>query len=298
MTFRKYMHVERFGNDEVQGIEIGTCYIFPKLDGTNASVWLGPDDEVCCGSRNRQLSADNDNAGFMDHVTNNESITNFLKVYGDLRLYGEWLVPHSLKTYREDAWRKFYVFDVYHDREERHLSYDEYRPLLDEAGIDYIGPTAIIKNATYDCLLKELDKNTFLIADGRGVGEGVVLKNYAFVSRFDRVTWAKVVTNAFKEKHKEAMGVDERTGQKMVEQCIVDEYVTQHLVDKVYAKIANEMGGWNSRYIPRLLQTVYYDLINEECWSFIKGMKSPTINFKTLNTLAVMKIKECRPELF
>lgn len=33
MEFRKYMHLERFGNDEVQGIELGTCYIFSKLDG-------------------------------------------------------------------------------------------------------------------------------------------------------------------------------------------------------------------------------------------------------------------------
>ncbi len=54
--FRKYMHVERYGNDEVQGIEIGTCYIFPKLDGTNGSVWL-QDDQVCCGSRNRLRTA-------------------------------------------------------------------------------------------------------------------------------------------------------------------------------------------------------------------------------------------------
>ena len=38
MKFREYTHVERYGNDEVQGIEYGELYIFPKLDGTNASV--------------------------------------------------------------------------------------------------------------------------------------------------------------------------------------------------------------------------------------------------------------------
>lgn len=31
MEFRKYMHVERFGNSEVADINIGTCYIFPIL---------------------------------------------------------------------------------------------------------------------------------------------------------------------------------------------------------------------------------------------------------------------------
>jgi hypothetical protein len=44
--FIKYMHLERFGNDEVEGIEIGTTYVFPKLDGTNAQVWLGLEFKV------------------------------------------------------------------------------------------------------------------------------------------------------------------------------------------------------------------------------------------------------------
>ena len=40
MKFEKYQHVERFGTSEVEGIELGRTYVFPKLDGTNASVWL------------------------------------------------------------------------------------------------------------------------------------------------------------------------------------------------------------------------------------------------------------------
>lgn len=63
MDFRKYQHIERFGTSEVEQIEIGTCYVFPKIDGTNSSVWLN-DGELCAGSRNRQLSLESDNAGF------------------------------------------------------------------------------------------------------------------------------------------------------------------------------------------------------------------------------------------
>ena len=43
MNFRKYQHIERFGTTEVQDIEIGECYIFPKIDGCftyNAQVML------------------------------------------------------------------------------------------------------------------------------------------------------------------------------------------------------------------------------------------------------------------
>ena len=60
MEFLKYQHVERYGNDEVDGINIGTCYVFPKIDGTNASVWLGEDGEIHAGSRNRELRLDNE----------------------------------------------------------------------------------------------------------------------------------------------------------------------------------------------------------------------------------------------
>ncbi|MDX8400921.1 MAG: RNA ligase family protein [Gallionellaceae bacterium] len=294
--FRKYMHVERFGNDEVQGIELGKCYIFPKIDGTNASIWF--DNEVKCGSRNRELSLDSDNAGFMEHVESTPKLQLFVQQHPDLRLYGEWLVPHSLKTYREDAWRKFYVFDVFSDADDCYLTFDEYSKMLDDYDIDYISPNVIIRNATYENILKEIEKNTYLVAEGRGIGEGIVIKNYEFRNRFECTTWAKIVTNEFKEKHKKAMGIDETIGKKMVEQTICDNFVTQHMVDKVYSKIATEMDGWNSRYIARLLQTVFYDLVNEEIWNFVKKNKNPTINFRTLSIITTARVKECRPELF
>jgi len=295
MTFKKYMHIERFGNDEVQGIELGNCYVFPKLDGTNASVWN--DKEIKAGSRNRELSLDNDNAGFCLWVNNFKGIS----IFADCpfwRIYGEWLVPHSLKTYEESAWRKFYVFDVWDDITEKYLQYEEYQPFLEKHNFDYIPPISIIKNASYENLLVELKNNKFLIRDGDGYGEGIVIKNYNYQNRFGRTIWAKMVTNSFKERHIQEMGPPNKKFKELVEQEICDKFISDHLVNKVYAKIVNEKKGWNSRYIPFLLQTVYYDLINEETWNFVKKMKNPTINFKTLNTLCIMKTKELKPELF
>lgn len=40
------------------------------------------------------------------------------------------------------------------------------------------------------------------------------------------------------------------------------------------------------------------DLVNEEIWNIVKKMKNPTINFKTLNHLTVLKTKELKSELF
>jgi len=300
-TFKKYMHIERFGNDEVQGIELGDCYIFPKIDGTNASVWLGEDEKLHAGSRRRELSLEDDNSGFYKYACDDIALVAFLSQNPHLRLYGEWLVPHTLKTYSEDAWRKFYVFDVYNDTTEKFLSYDEYREIFNgqgHYGINYIPAICMIQNATYDNLLVELQNNVFLIEDGKGVGEGIVIKNYQYRNRFGRLCFAKMVRNEFKEKHGKEMGYAEKVFKEMVEQDIINKYLTETLIDKTYAKIVTEKEGWNSKYIPMLFGILYYDFVNEELWNAIKTMKNPTINFKTLYSLLIIKVKQTKPELF
>ena len=79
MEFKKYQHVERLGSDEVEGILKGICYVFPKIDGTNSQLWW--DNDLKAGSRNRELSVDNDNAGFCDWALKQEKFYNFFNKY-------------------------------------------------------------------------------------------------------------------------------------------------------------------------------------------------------------------------
>lgn len=302
MEFRKYQHVERYGTTEVDNIEIGTCYIFPKIDGTNSSVWLNADGELRAGSRNRELTFDKDNAGFYEMISKDENIIAYLRKHSTHRLFGEFLVPHSLRTYRDDAWKKFYIFDVCVDSDDNeigleYLPYEVYQPLLEEFGLNYIAPLRIIKNGTYEDFVKVLDENNFLIKDGCGVGEGIVIKNYDFYNRYGRQTWAKIVTSEFREKHHKAMGAPV-VENKMIEQEIVDNFVTSAFVDKEYAKIVANNNGWNSKMIPQLLSTVYHELVCEEAWNIVKKFKNPKIDFKTLNTLTISKVKSVKPEIF
>ena len=308
MEFRKYQHLERFGTTEVENINIGECHIFPKIDGTNASVWLSKDEEVQAGSRKRHLSLDSDNAGFLAWVKGQDGIKQYLLENPTHRLFGEWLVPHSLKTYKDNAWRDFYVFDVSIDKQDgevlhegdskiKYLHYDEYSPLLEAKKINYIAPIMIIRNPSYEQLVKQLAKNVFLIKDGEDVGEGVVIKNYNFKNKYNRQCFAKIVTSEFKEKHAKTMGAPSVEGKKMIEEVISKDFITKALIEKVHAKIEND-GGFNSRSIPQLLNTVYYDLIKEDSWAFIKKYKNPTINFKTLQFFVFKEIKLKKPELF
>lgn len=308
MEFKKYQHLERFGNTEVQNIELGKTYIFPKIDGTNASVWLNDKGEIQAGSRNRCLTLEKDNAGFYAWVKEQGNLLEYLKENPTHRLYGEWLVPHSLKTYKEDAWRNFYIFDVsiYKDESEithegddkiKYLHYDIYKPILEKHKLNYIMPISIITNASYEQLVNQLMKNVFLIEDGKGVGEGIVIKNYDFKNKYGRNTFAKIVTSEFKEKHAKTMGASEIKGKKMVEEEIAKEFVTKALVDKVYAKIDVDT-GFNSRQIPRLLNTVFYDVVKEDAWNFVKKHKNPSINFKTLQHFVFAEVKVKAPSLF
>lgn len=303
MNFRKYQHIERFGTEEVEDIEFGQCYIFPKIDGTNASVWLKDDFSIGAGSRNRELSLENDNQGFTKFIYEDKRIKDYLKDHPEHRLFGEWLVPHSLKTYKEDAWKKFYIFDVVIDYQNieggiEYLQYEIYKEELEKYNLDYIPCLAKIKNPDYDKLIYSLNQNNFLIEDGKGVGEGIVIKNYGYRNRYGRQTWAKIVTSEFKEKHIKTMGPPEVSNKTMIEEKIVEDFCTSALIDKTFAKIKTENKGWNSKMIPRLLNTVYHELIAEEIWNILKKYKNPTINFKTLQTLVNIKIKDVKKDIF
>lgn len=292
MEFKKYQHVERFGTIETAGIENGMCYVFPKIDGTNASLWW--DDGLRAGSRNRELVVGADNAGFYEWAKKQTVFKDFFAEYPNLRLYGEWLVPHTLRTYEESAWRNFYVFDVMDGDE--YIPYDEYSKLLEKYGIEYIPPICKVENPTYERLVNQLEKNGYLIEDGKGTGEGIVIKNYEYKNRFGRTIWAKIVKNEFKAKHAK-VSVTEIKESKIIEQEIVEKFVTKSLIEKEFSKIESET-GWSSKFIPRLLSTVFYCLVKEESWNFIKEFKNPTIDFKRLSFFTNNRIKELMPELF
>lgn len=294
--FQKYIHLERQGTDAVDGINIGTCHIFPKLDGTNASFWHGEDGEFHCGSRNRELALGDDNAGFMCWAVEQHNLKLLAQDYPGHRFFGEWLVPHSLKTYHDTAWRQLYLFDVIMPNGE-FMHYDEYSVLFMKYGVEFIPCVSKITNPTYEHLQKETEKNVYLVKENSGHGEGIVIKQYGWKNRFGNTVWAKLITNTFKDTHIKTMGgtvinVD------LVEEKIANEYITIHIVDKIIAKIRLDEGIFSAKHIPRLLNTAFHDLVTEELWQAIKQHKNPKIDFKTLNHCTLRRVKELTPQLF
>lgn len=287
--FKKYIHIERLGKPEVEGIEVGVTYIFPKIDGTNASVWF--DNGLKTGSRTKEITPENDNAGFAKFVQSSAKLNQFFKEFPDVYLYGEWLVPHSLKTYKDTAWKKFYIFDVMQN--DKFIPYEFYKPMLEKYNLDYISPIAIIQNGSEDQYVKLLQNNNFLIEDGNGIGEGIVIKNYYFENKYKRTTWAKIVTSEFKEV---LVSAPEMKGVLTIEERITKHFLTETLIEKEYQKI--KLDGWDKKKIPQLLNTVFYTLIQEEMWSILKKFGMEKIDFKRLQTFVFAKIRSVKKDLF
>jgi hypothetical protein len=315
MTFRPYDHVERLGHPDVEGIDIGQVHVFPKLDGTNASVWLGEDGRIHAGSRRREVTVDSDNHGFAAWVA--LTVVPFHDLLDERPswiLYGEWLVPHTLKTYREDAWRRFWIFDVFDRERGRYVPFEEYVDVLHEARLDVVMPLALATNPTAESLTGWVRANTFLLRDGAGHGEGIVLKNYAWTNGHGRQPWAKLVANEFKEQHGKAMGYPTPDGGFQVELAAAEALLTEEVVKKALAKIVHDVAGeigeyegpdsafalkHRSRIIPRLLETVFHDFVVEESWTILRKWKShQTIDFKRLRAAVIVRTKSLMPEVF
>ena len=296
MSFQEYLHIENLNNIEVEGISRGYCHLFPKLDGTNGSVWW--DDKIKAGSRKRELSGERDNAGFRQWAVNNFQLRDFFNTNKDrYRLFGEWLVPHNLRTYFDETWRQFYIFDVYDRQKHKYLPYIEYITLLGSFGLNIIPCIKTVLYPTDDCLMEIANSNDYLIKEGQGAGEGIVIKNYDFHNRYGRFTYAKIVRDECKQRQGKTKQKN-RLQKGQLEEIIVDKYITIMVCNKAYAKIVNETDGWSGKHIGRLLNTIFHDLVVEEMWNILKKFKNPTIDFRQLQRLCNEKIKELKSELF
>lgn len=285
--------MERIGKPTTDGLLVGTCHVFPKIDGTNASIWKNKNGELEFGSRNRKLSLEKDNAGFMRIMLDNklEVLHAFFNKYPNYRLYGEFLVKHTIKYYHDDAWRKFYVFDVL-DENGEYIPYEKYIPMLNEFCLDYIPIIEKVENPTVETLIELARSSHFLIPKDK-VGEGIVVKNYDFINKFGEIVWGKIVLEEFLKTKKSTHATKALAGEYQVEAQIVDEFFTESFIAKEQAKILNiKQTEWLDKYTVELLGRTWREFVNEEMFNIVKKYRNPVINFKKLNQMTIAATKE------
>lgn len=285
MQFRKYEKIHRLGKDETLGILEGVCHVEEKIDGANLSIWPGVDGRIHVGSRNNDLTENgNEFNGAVEYVNNHSGIRKFLSENPECRLYGEWLVKHTI-DYAATAYKKFYLFDVF---TEANGFMD---PLLvhgiaEEYGIDHVPFLGTFINPTLDQLKELITKSKF-----GEFQEGIVIKNNSFKNQFGEFCYAKLVQEAFLEDNGVAFGGNNKYSECYWEQYISNKYVTLERVQKIMNKLQPEINEkLDMKHIPRIMGTVYHDVIQEEGWEIAN--KAESINFSTLKRICSKKARQ------
>lgn len=285
MNFRKYEKIYRLGKDEVDGILNGTCSITEKIDGANLSIWM-EDGKIHVGSRNNDLT-ENGNSfnGAVEYCNNHKGINRLLTEHPDFRLYGEWLVRHTI-SYNNTAYKKFYLFDIYLEGF-GFMKQQEVQIWAKDYKIDCVPDLGEIENPTVEQLEKMIDGASALGEKK----EGIVIRNMGFKNSFGDFCYAKIVRQDFKEDNGIIFGGNDKYSDCYWEQYISNKYIDVPRVQKIMNKIQPEVNEkLDMKHIPRIISTVYHDLITEEAWEIAQKVES--INYNTLKRICQKKAKQ------
>lgn len=300
--YKSFIHVERLGKEETDGILNGLCYISPKLDGTNAVVWY-QNGEVRAGSRTRELTLEKDNAGLYRWVqSDDEEAVLLRKMLQDnqcLIVYGEFGVGRvaNIKDYDKRAHNKLWIFDMYDTIQEEYVHPAVIESICENYELeDYRIPQIKHLNPTMEDIINYADINKYLLANANHPGEGVVVRNPGFRNKWGHYVIAKFVRDEYLQRkaQKENKSISKRLD---CEQEIIDYYVTDAELAKAKAKVTLTLGleefdNKNGKCIGMYLNLVFNDAVLAEIGDICKRWKRPVIDFQELNNLCSIKARE------
>jgi hypothetical protein len=278
--FRSYPKIHRLGKEETDGILDGPVTVQEKVDGANVSIWQDG-GTVRGGSRTRELGDDEFN-GFTPYIRSNPLIGGWLQANPTKRLYGEWLVKHTI-TYPDDAYRQVYLYDIYDDETGTYADQATVKGTAEALGLKYpelfLVDTTTTPEAIYDFVGK-----SFIGANG----EGVVIKHQGWVNKFGDHSYAKVVHEKFKENNAIVFGGNNKHSETYWEMYVVNKYCTMGRVQKVMQKLQPTIDRrLDIEHTSQVAGSCYHDLVTEEAWAIFK--KVPKIDTKKLQGLCTRK---------
>ena len=275
--YPKIYHLDR---EETDGILDGLVVVQEKIDGANAQIWFR-DNWIRCGSRSHELK-DGFN-GFVDYVQSNENIKSLLTAHPEYRLYGEWLVRHTIH-YIETAYKQFYMYDI-RLSDGTWLHPVEVRDIALAYKIPHPQIFGVFDHPTRDSINKMLDSSKSDIGEKM---EGVVIKNPKYINKFGERRYGKVVSQEFKEDNSIVFGSNNRQSDTYSEMRIVNKFMTLPRVQKVINKIQPLVEErLDFKHTPRISGTAYHDMLTEEIWEINRD--GGKIDFKKLAMLSQKK---------
>jgi hypothetical protein len=290
MDFKRYPKIHRLGKDETDGILFGRVHVEEKIDGANAQIWFDG-EHIKVGSRNNTLTKGVDIHeevgtfnGLIDYVKNHQGIRNLLKYHPNYRLYGEWLVRHTVQ-YKETNYKQFYLFDVsvWWKGSEKMLPKEDVINLALQFNIKIPNYHGVFDNPTEEVLMELVGKSE--LGDR---GEGIVLRNFDFINKFGDLEYAKIVSESFKEDNAVTFGGNNKHSETYFEMWVVNKYMTLPRIEKIMNKLQPQIDKkLDLEHIPRVCNSAYHDMITEEIWEIQKKVEH--LNFRHLQRCALKK---------
>lgn len=272
MTHKKFMDIERVRERNVNGFEKGDHIIIQeKIDGANVAIRYDSEtDMIIAQSRKNILNLTNNLRGFWEwsQTLDKEIVKDVL---GDnLVLFGEWLVPHSVK-YPEEKYNHAYFYDVYDISNGEYLSQDKVKNIISKLNLTYVPVFYDGEFQSWEHCMSFVGRTDL----GGEYGEGIVVKNQTKLNDNSNKSpfYVKIVGEKFTEtKGHKIKAVDPEKLKTMEENKVLAEtIVTEARVVKLLNKFVDEgilPEDWGVKEMPivakNLTKAVYEDCIKEE----------------------------------
>lgn len=287
---KHYMEIPRIGHKTTEdffvrlaskGLDISVAV---KLDGANAQFEANEQGDLMVYSRRNIVDEEKNLNGFYQYVQDKVDPTRIPTGY---KIFGEWLVSHIIK-YPQDAYRHFYLFDIYDSVNGVYISHDSevfqqiHSYLVGEIGMKeemvlYKGPYKGIEHL--NDLLKQVTRTGVDYDHVKQpesfddvFHEGLVVKSTDYRDQYGHQLFVKLVGERFQEVKKVKLRPKTPKGPDVsVEGQIVEFAVTKARIEKMLYKLVDEsvlqqdfdLEDMNviARNLPK---RVYEDVIKEE----------------------------------
>ena len=270
---KHYMDIERLKPSFIEGFEVGDDIVIQeKIDGANFSIRYDKEDNsVKAFSRKKELNFSNNLRGAWEW-SQKLSVDLIKNGLGDnLVLFGEWLVPHTVK-YPDDKYQNAYFFDVYNTETEEYLIQDKVKKIISDLNLNYVPVFYIGKFISWDNVKSYIGKTEM----GGEYGEGVVVKNQTKLNNPNTRLpfYTKIVCESFCETkaHNHNKVVDMgKMAKREKAIALTETIVTKARITKLINKMVDEgiiREDWDahdmSTIAKNLGKAVYYDCQKEE----------------------------------
>lgn len=139
MIHKKFMDIQRIKPEYADGFNVGDYIVIQeKIDGCNAAIRYDTEnDTIVAQSRKNILGIGNNLRGFYEwsQTLNKELVKSVLN--GNLVLFMEWLVPHTL-SYPKERYNHAYCYDVYDTNTEKYLPQSTVQAIVSKLNLTYV----------------------------------------------------------------------------------------------------------------------------------------------------------------